>query len=387
MAVSLSNLSRPQRWLAGVVLVVVVLLLWFFVLRAPEEQLPPPPNPWAGPVPVEVVSAKREDLSVRIKAIGSVVPLNTVTLRSRVSGPLMRVLFEEGQTVEAGTLLAEIDPAPYQVRLSQAEGTLQQTRAQLKNAEDDFALYQRLFSQNSIPKQQLDKQESLVDQLKGTLKTHQAQVDDAKLQVSYTRIEAPITGRLGLRQVDVGNLVNTSDSNGLITITQTQPITVSFTIPENQLVAVRRAYAEAQTNNNQLAVEAWDRSEQQQLASGLLTTLDNQIDSATGTLRLKAEFANTDDSLFPNQFVNTRLQLQTLADAITIPADAVQYGSAGTYVYVLDEQNKARIRILELGPLEGDRIAVLEGLSEGESVVTEGIDRLRDGRDAVVMEE
>lgn len=387
MAVSLSNLSRPQRWLAGALLIVVALLLWFFVLRSPEEQLPPPPNPWAGPVPVEVVLAQREDLKVRIKAIGSVVPLNTVTLRSRVSGPLVRVLFEEGQTVEAGTLLAEIDSAPYKVRLAQAEGTLQQTRAQLKNAEDDFALYQRLFKQNSIPKQQLDSQESLVEQLKGTLKTHQAQVDDAKLQVSYTRIEAPITGRLGLRQVDVGNLVNTGDSNGLVTITQTQPIAVSFTIPENQLVAVRNAYAQAQAAGTQLSVEAWDRSEQQQLASGELTTLDNQIDSATGTLRLKAEFANIDDSLFPNQFVNARLQLQTLTDAITIPADAVQYGSAGTYVYVLDEKNKARIRMLKLGPLEGDRIAVLEGLSEGEPVVIEGIDRLRDGRDAVVMEE
>lgn len=402
MAVSLPRLSRAQCWLLGAVVLLAVLLLWFFVLRTPEEALPPPPNPWAGPVPVQTVAAVREDLKVRIKAIGSVVPLNTVTVRSRVDGPLVLVLFKEGQNVEAGELLAEVDPAPYRVRLDQAEGTLQQTRAQLQNAADDFALYQRLFKQNSIPKQQLDKQESLVEQLKGTLKNHQAQADDARLQLSYTRIEAPISGRLGLRRVDVGNLINAGDNNGLVTITQTQPITVSFTIPENQLVAVRSAYASGQRSEkanredsgkangeggeNLLVVEAWDRSEQQQLATGELTTLDNQIDPATGTLRLKAEFANTDDSLFPNQFVNVRLHLQTLDDVITIPVDAVQYGSQGTYVFVLDDESKARIRMLKLGPLEGDRIAVIDGLSEGEAVVLEGIDRLRDGRKAVVME-
>jgi len=326
----LSRLSRPQRWLLGAVVLLALLLLWFFVLRAPEETLPPPPNPWAGPVPVRVVPAVREDLQVRVKAIGTVAPLNTVVVRSRVNGILVGVHFDEGQMVEAGTLLAEVDPAPYQVRLAQAEGTVQQTRAQLKSAEDDFQLYQRLFTQNSIPKQQLDKQEALVEQLKGTLKNHQAQLEDARLQLSYTRIEAPITGRLGLRRVDMGNLVNSGDSQGLVSITQTQPIAVNFTIPENQLVAVRAAHAQAQAAGNKLVVEAWDRSEQTRLASGELTTLDNQIDLATGTLRLKAEFSNTDDSLFPNQFVNARLQLETLADAISIPADAVQYDSAGT---------------------------------------------------------
>ncbi len=383
----LSRLSRPQRWLLGAVVLLALLLLWFFVLRAPEETLPPPPNPWAGPVPVRVVPAVREDLQVRVKAIGTVAPLNTVVVRSRVNGILVGVHFDEGQMVEAGTLLAEVDPAPYQVRLAQAEGTVQQTRAQLKSAEDDFQLYQRLFTQNSIPKQQLDKQEALVEQLKGTLKNHQAQLEDARLQLSYTRIEAPITGRLGLRRVDMGNLVNSGDNQGLVSITQTQPIAVNFTIPENQLVAVRAAHAQAQAAGNKLVVEAWDRSEQTRLASGELTTLDNQIDLATGTLRLKAEFSNTDDSLFPNQFVNARLQLETLADAITIPADAVQYGSAGTYVYVVDEQQRARMRMLTLGPLEGDRIAVSAGLEAGDAVVIEGIDRLRDGRPTQVLEE
>jgi multidrug efflux system membrane fusion protein len=384
MFAPVSRLSRGQRWLLGALVVVVLLLLWLFVWRTPAEKLPPPPNPWMSPVPVRTVTAIREDLKVHIKAIGSVTPLNTVTLRSRVDGPLMRVLFEEGQRVNAGDLLAEIDPAPYRARLAQAEGTLQETRAQLKNAEEDLVLYQRLLKQNSIPKQQVDKQEALVEQFKGTLKNHQGQLDDARLQLSYTRIEAPISGRLGLRRVDVGNLVNASDTEGLVTITQTQPIAVVFTIPENQLVAVRSAYATANQEKAPLAAEAWDRSEQQQLATGVLTTLDNQIDSATGTLRLKAQFDNTDDMLFPNQFVNARLHLQTLKDAITIPVDAVQFGSKGTYVYVI-EDGKAKILTLKLGPTEGDRVAVLEGLDAGQAVVLEGIDRLNEGREAKVV--
>lgn len=387
MAVFFSRLSRAQIWALGAVLLLVILLLWFFVWRTPENKLPPPPNPWAGPVAVKLEEAVREDLKVHIKAIGTVVPLNIVTVRSRVNGPLERVHFSEGQLVEAGTLLAEIDPAPYEVRLAQAEGTLQQTRAQLKNAEDDLVLYERLFKQNSIPKQQLDKQIALVEQLKGTLKNHQAMVDDARLQLSYTRIHAPITGRLGLRRLDVGNLVNSNDSEGLVTITQTQPIAVSFTIPENQLVAVREAFRNSQTEQQLLAVEAWDRSEQHLLAHGELTTLDNQIDIATGTLRLKAEFANKDDSLFPNQFVNTRLHLQTLTDVLTIPADAIQFGSTGTYVYIVDEEKRARVRQVTTGPTEGTRIAIVEGLNAGERVVMEGIDRLTDGRPTMVLQE
>jgi multidrug efflux system membrane fusion protein len=386
MRPSLERLSRGQRWLAGIALVVVLLLVWFFGVRAPAEKLPPPPSPWMGPTPVHVVKVIREDLKVHIKAIGSVMPLNTVTVRSRVDGQLLRILFEEGQRVKAGDLLAEIDPATYKVRLAQAEGTLQETRAQLKNAEEDLRLYERLIAQQSIAKQQFDKQQALVDQLSGTIKNHSAQVDDARLQLSYTRITAPISGRLGLRRVDVGNLVSSGDSSGLVTITQTQPISVSFTIPENQLVAVRGAYAAASKTEAALAVETWDRSEQSLLATGKLTTLDNQIDTATGTLRLKAQFDNTDDSLFPNQFVNARLHLSTLDGAVTIPADAVQYGSKGTYVYVV-EDGKAKIRTIKLGSLEGARTSVLEGLQEGEQVVLEGIDRLWEGKDVKVMDQ
>lgn len=385
MFASVNRLSRGQRWLAAIAVVLVLLLVWFFGVRKPAEKLPPPPNPWMGPTPVHVVKVTKEDLKVHIKAIGNVAPLNTVTVRSRADGQLLRVLFEEGQQVKAGELLAEIDPATYKVQLDQAEGTLQETRAQLKNAEEDLRLYEQLLTKKSIAKQQYDKQVSLVEQLRGTLKNHTAQLDDARLQLSYTRITAPITGRLGLRRVDVGNLVKTGDANGLVTITQTQPIAVSFTIPENQLFAVRGAYLAAEKSASALPVEAWDRSEQSLLATGKLTTLDNQIDTATGTLRLKAQFDNTDDSLFPNQFVNARLHLNTLDGAVTIPIDAVQYGSKGTYVYVIEE-GKAKIRPIKLGSLEGARTSVLEGLTEGEQVVLEGIDRLWEGKDVKVME-
>lgn len=385
MLASVTRLSRGQGWLFAAAVVLVLLLVWFFGFRDAAEKKPPPPNPWMGPTPVHVVKVTKEDLKVHTKAIGSVVPLNTVTVRSRVEGQLLRILFNEGQQVNAGDLLAEIDPATYKVRLDQAEGSLQETRAQLKNAEDDLRLYERLIQQKSIAQQQFDKQQALVDQLRGTLKNNTAQVDDARLQLSYTRITAPITGRLGLRRVDVGNLVKTGDADGLVTITQTQPIAVSFTIPENQLVAVRGAYLAAEKSSTALPVEAWDRSEQSLLATGKLTTLDNQIDTATGTLRLKAQFENTDDSLFPNQFVNARLHLSTLDGAVTIPIDAVQYGSKGTYVYVVEE-GKAKIRPIKLGALEGARTSVLAGLAEGEQVVLEGIDRLWEGKDVKVME-
>lgn len=381
----LNRFSSRQRWLLIVGLILLLLLVWFFGFRQPEAKRPPPPNPWMGPTPVHIVPATENNLKVHIKAIGTVTPLNTVTLRSRVTGPLLKIHFTEGQLVKAGDLLAEIDPAPYQVKFQQAEGALQETRAQLKNAEDDLQLYERLLTKNSIAKQQFDKQQALVEQLKGSLKSQAAQLEDARLQLSYTRITAPIAGRTGLRRVDAGNLIIANDTEGLVTITQTQPIALIFTIAENQLVAVRQTHTAALAGKQLLAVQAWDRSEQSLLATGKLTTLDNQIDTATGTLRLKAEFDNVDDSLFPNQFINARLHLQTLDDAITIPVDAVQYGSKGTYVYVV-EDNKAKMREIKLGALDGDRIAVLEGLKVNEKVVLEGIDRLWEGKDVKVME-
>ncbi|SOB96108.1 multidrug efflux system membrane fusion protein [Alloalcanivorax xenomutans] len=374
-------LSRSR--LAWAVLLIVVLGgLWYLLSRSSSTPTGPMPrNAWEGPVAVRVVNAEAGDLNVQIKAIGTVTPLNTVTVRSRVDGELARVLFEEGAEVSKGTLLAEIDPDPYQVQLAQAQGQYQQNKAELAGAEQDLALYQTLYKQDSIARQQLTQQQALVNQLRGAVKANQAQVDDARLQLSWTSIEAPIDGRLGLRNVDAGNLVSSGDTDGLVTITQMRPISVVFTVPETQLDAVRNAFATGAA----MPVQALDRNGATLLASGRLTTLDNRIDTATGTLRLRAEFANEKNELFPNQFVNVRLQLRTLPDAVTIPTDAVQYGSQGTYVYVIEDQ-KAQLRPITLGPVDGDRIAVSEGLADGEVVVLEGMERLRDGRDVILVE-
>jgi multidrug efflux system membrane fusion protein len=338
-------------------------------------------NPWMQPVPVRVVKAGTTDLKVQIKAIGTVTPLNTVVLQSRVSGPLQQVFFQEGQKVTAGELLAQIDAAPYQVKLAQAEGQQQQNVAQLQNAQSDLALYEKLKQQKSISAQQYNQQQSLVNQLKGTLKSNQAQIDAAKLELSYTQIKAPISGRLGLRKVDPGNLVQANSSEGLVTITQSSPIAVQFTIPETQLEQVRAAVR----SGAKLSVEAWDRAEQQLISSGELTTLDNQIDLATGTLKLKALFANEQEQLFPNQFVNVRLNVAVQSGAVTIPQDAVQYGSQGTYIYSVDSKNKAQLKMLTLGPVDNGLVAVESGLAAGDAVILEGLDRLRPGRDVQVM--
>jgi len=383
--------------IVGLGLVVLAGGSWWYFATAPEAaaqnagQRPAGPggpraggpgaNPWNAPVPVRVIAAGQSDLKVQIKAIGTVTPINTVVVQSRVSGPLLEVLFKEGEKVEAGQLLARIDPAPYQVKLAQAEGTRQQNVAQLQNAEQDLELYQKLKQQNSISAQQFNNQQSLVNQLKGTLKSNQAQIDAAKLELSYTEIKAPISGRLGLRRVDPGNLVQANSADGLVTITQGSPIAVQFTIPETQLAQVRDAYRQGEA----LTVEAWDRSEQQQLTSGLLTTLDNQIDLATGTLKLKAEFANQQEELFPNQFVNVRLNVAVQSGAVTIPQDAVQYGSQGTYVYTIDQNQKSQIKMLKLGAVDNGMVAVEEGLAAGDLVVLEGLDRLRPGRQVEVI--
>jgi multidrug efflux system membrane fusion protein len=332
-------------------------------------------------VAVRTVPARQGDLTLQVRAIGTVVPFNTVVVQSQVEGQLLRVLFREGQQVRAGDLLAEIDPEPYRIRLAQAEGAQQQNAAQLRNAELELEQYQRVIAAGTIPRQTLDRQAALVNQLRGTQQSDQAQVDTARLQLSYTRITAPISGRLGLRRVDAGNIVNPGSAEGLVSITQTQPISVLLSIPEAELLPVRTAIADGEA----LPVEAWDRSGRERLAVGTLRTLDNQIDTATGTLRLKAEFANQDDALFPNQFVNTVLQVGTVEDAITIPADSVQHGSSGTYVYIIAD-GKAQLREVRLGATVDGWTAVLEGLAAGEQVVLEGIDRLREGSDVVQVE-
>lgn len=333
------------------------------------------------PTPVRVAAATREDFPVYYKALGTVTATNTINVRSRVAGELVKVTFEEGQKVKAGDLLAQIDPRSYQIALQQAQGTLLQNQAQLKNARLDLKRYQGLFAEDSIAKQTLDTQQALVDQYEGTLKTDEAAVNDARLNLDFTSIRAPMAGRVGLRQLDVGNLVAANDTTALVVITQIQPITVSFTLPETQLSLVLARYR----SGAQLPVEAWDRGDRQLQARGVLASLDNQIDTTTGTLKFKARFENRDDALFPNQFVSVRLLADTLRQVIVAPSAAVQFGTNGTYVYVMEGDNKVRIRNLRVGASDGTRTVIEEGLAVGDRVVLEGTDRLRDGSEVEVV--
>ncbi len=346
------------------------------------------PAPAAGPsggpqpTPVRVATATQEDLVVRLKALGTVTPLHTVSIRSRVDGELLRLAFSEGQHVQAGELLAEIDPRPFQVQLSRALGTQQQNLAELDNAESQLKRFTELQTKHFVSAQDLSDQQSKVRQLQGRRQTDQAAVDEARLQLQYTRITAPVAGRMGLRNVDVGNLVRSGDTEPLATITQTTPISVLFTVPEPDLPAV----VAAARANPQLTVEAWDREERTALGDGVLSSLDNRIDTATGTLKLRAQFANADESLFPNQFVNVRLQVSS-SDAVVIPNAAVQFGSKGSYVYVIAADATSHLRSVVLGPADGERVSVREGLKAGERVVVEGIDGLREGAKVEVVEQ
>nr|MDL2421698.1 MdtA/MuxA family multidrug efflux RND transporter periplasmic adaptor subunit [Pseudomonas sp. BGr12] len=390
----LSRSRSPRRWLVGLLILLLVAGLCWWLWPAPAANKPagglggpggkggrPGFGAFAGPVPVRVAPATVGDFPVYLKALGTVTATNTVNVRSRVAGELVKVNFQEGQKVKAGDLLAEIDPRSYQIALQQAEGTLAQNQAQLKNAQIDLARYKGLYAEDSIAKQTLDTQVALVGQYQGTIKTNQAAVGDAKLNLDFARIRAPISGRLGLRQLDVGNLVAANDTTALVVITQTQPITVAFTLPESELGTVLARYR----SGANLPVEAWDRGDVKQQAVGVLRSLDNQIDTTTGTLKFKARFENQDEALFPNQFVNVRLLADTLKNVVLAPSAAIQFGTDGTFVYVLEGDKKVRIRALKVGASDGDNTVVLEGLAKGERVVLEGTDRLRDGSDVEVV--
>ncbi|MDD0811390.1 MdtA/MuxA family multidrug efflux RND transporter periplasmic adaptor subunit [Curvibacter sp. RS43] len=330
--------------------------------------------------PVSAQAARLQDVRVTVAAIGNVTALNTATVRSRVDGELRRILFREGQQVKAGDLLAEIDPRAYEVALAQVQGQLARDAALLRNAELDLARYKDLLAKDSIARQQVDTQEALVAQLRGTVQTDQAQVDNAKLQLSYTRITAPISGRLGLRLVDLGNTVRSSDATGLVSITQTQPVAVVFAVPEIHLPQINR-----QLKSGGLAVEAWDREQRNRLAQGRVTTTDNAIDATTGTIKLKAELANADGSLFPNQFVNIRLQLKTLSQALAVPNNAIQRGSMGTFVYLIKEDSTVSLRKVVVGAVDGDWVAIEGEVQPGDRLVTDGADRLREGAKVEVI--
>ena len=333
--------------------------------------------PVASPRPTAVTTAavRRGDVHVYVTALGSVLPVNTVTLRSRVDGELMAVHFKEGDLVQGGDLLAEIDRRPFEIQLTQAEGQLARDQASLDNARKDLERYRVLYAEDSIASQQVDTQESLVHQLEGTVKADQGQIDAAKLQLAYCRITAPFSGRVGLRLVDPGNIVRATDTNGLVVITQLQPIAVIFAIPEDTLPAV---LAKLKAGEHP-AVEAHDREQRRRLASGSLLTADNEIDPSTGTVKLKAVFPNASSELFPNQFVNARLLLDVQRGATVAPVAAVQRGAQGPFVYVVKPDRTVAVRPVTTSVTEGDDTSIAAGLSPGELVVVEGADRLREG--------
>lgn len=378
---SASRFSRP--WLVGSAVLLGGLLLWWLLPAGDSPERAKPQGPWDGPTPVRLTEVGQGDFHVELKALGTVTALNTVNVRPRVDGQLVKVLFEEGQLVKAGDLLAQIDSRPYRVALQQAEGALAQSQAQLRNAEVDLARYQGLYAEDSIAKQTLDTQAALVGQYRGTVKSNQAAVAEARLNLDFTEVRAPISGRLGLRQVDVGNLVGSGDTTPLVVITQVEPIAVNFTLPEKDLPPVL-----AKVRDNQmLRVEAWDRGEQQLLAEGVLHSLDNQIDVATGTVKLKARFANAGEGLFPNQFVNVRLRVETRRQATLIPSAAVQYGARGTFVFVVGQDDKVQLRDVRIAASDGATSLVEEGVKVGERLVLEGTDRLKDGSEVEVIGE
>ncbi|WP_310694953.1 MdtA/MuxA family multidrug efflux RND transporter periplasmic adaptor subunit, partial [Burkholderia multivorans] len=327
------------------------------------------------PQPVQVAAATRGEMPVVLSALGTVTPLANVTVKTQLSGYLQSVAFKEGQIVKKGDLLAQIDPRPYQVALENAEGTLARDQALLATARLDLKRYRTLLSQDSIASQTVDTQASLVKQYEGTVKTDQAAVDSAKLNLTYARITAPASGRVGLRQVDPGNYVTPGDTNGIVVITQLQPMSVIFTTSEDNLPQILK-----QVNAGQkLSVTAYNRNNTIPLETGSLETLDNQIDTSTGTVKLRATFDNKEGLLFPNQFVNTRLLVDVIRDATIVPTSAVLTGSIGQFVYIVKPDNTVTVRKVKVGPVDGERTSIVDGVAVGERVVTDGSDRLREG--------
>ena len=366
-----------KRWLLGLSAACLLALGGYALLAKSGEEPSRAGQPSGGSraFPVLVASAKSGDLGVYLHGLGSVVPMNTVTVKSRVDGQLMKVHFEEGQIVHKGDLLAKIDPRPFEVQLIQAEGQMARDQATLKNAQLDLKRYKELYEQGFVPKQQVDTQQALVRQSEGIVKADQGQIENVKLQLLYTRITAPITGRAGLRLVDPGNMVRANDADGLLVITQLTPITVVFTIAEDSLPPVLNRLKTGDT----LAVDAFDREQKNKLATGTLLTVDNQIDPNTGTIRLKAVFPNEDGALFPNQFVNARLLLEVKRGITIVPSAAVQRGTNGTFVYIVSENRTVAIRPVVLGTSDGEQTSIESGLSPSELVVVDGAEKLRDG--------
>jgi multidrug efflux system membrane fusion protein len=365
---------RAWAWLSLVVIIVAGLIVW----RQPWKQsgMGAPGGPMGQSVQsVAVATATKGDIPIRLTSLGTVTSLATVTVKSQISGYLMDIHFREGQMVRKGDLLAQVDSRPYEALLAQYQGQLEKDQALLDNARLDLERYQRLIKQDSTSKQTVDTAAATVRQYEGIVRADQAQVDTQKLNIAYCRIVSPIDGRVGFRQVDAGNYVSASDTSGIVVVTQVKPISVVFTLPEDSLrQVIKRLNAGAP-----LSVAAYDRTYTEKLAEGQLDAVDNQVDTTTGTVKLRATFANADGSLFPNQFVNVTLLLELLHDVLTVPTTAVQAGVQGTFVYLANADNTVSLRKITTGASADGRISVLSGLKEGDKVVVDGADHLSDG--------
>jgi len=381
-AVPATTRSRPRLWIGAVVVIGVLVLIFVLTHR---HRAGGSYAAWGSssssdePVAVSVATVGTGDIEVKLAAIGTITPLATVTVKTQIAGQLQHIAFTEGQLVHAGEFLAQVDPRPYQAVLEQNRGNLRRDEALLADAKLDLARYKDLIKDDAVSAQQLDQQKATVEQYEGTVEADKAQVDAAAVNLGYTHITAPVTGRVGLRQVDSGNYVTPSDPNGIVVITQLQPITAIFPLPEDDVAAIAHRLSQGAT----LPVEAYDRSNSKRLAVGKLLTLDNEIDTSTGTVKLRALFDNKDGTLFPNQFVNVELLQETLHGQIVMPNAAVHRGApngvVSTFVYLVQPDHTVTVRPVRLGVLDGDRVAVTSGLRAGDIVVTEGGDRLRDG--------
>ena len=373
------------RWITLAAVSILLIIAGYFVLTRIEAARTASAKAAAAAnhpgVPVAAAPVKRGDLNRYLSAIGTVTAFNTVTVKTRADGQIVKVAFKEGQTVHQGDLLVEIDPHPYQAALGQAEGTLAKDQATLANAKITLERDRMLFQQGVIAAQDYDNQQAVVGQSAGTVESDRANIAAAKVQLDYTRITAPITGRIGLRLVDQGNIVHAADTTGLAVITQLQPIAADFSIPEDNLPQVSKDMRNGQT----LSVAAWDRELKTQLATGTLETFDSQIDQTTGTIKLKAVFPNTDYSLFPNQFINIKVLVDTKRDTLLVPAAAVQRNPQGTFVYVVKPNHTVDARRVTIGATQGDVIALDSGVSPGEMLVTDGLDKLQSGTKVIVQ--
>lgn len=378
----------------GIILVALIAFVWWRNHRQPEQAGFGPPGARRGgrggfggfanmPLPVGVYHVAKGDIHVYLNALGTVTSAHAATIRTQISGQLQEIAFREGQLVHQGDLLAIIDPRPFENALATAQAQLLQAQAQLRTAQADLQRYETLAKEDSISKQQVDVTRAQVSQYEGAVQVAQAAIATANLNLTYCHIKAPFDGRVGLRQVDTGNYVTPGDGNGLVVLTQTKPISVIFTLPEDQMATVSAAVR----RGDKLPVEAFDRSQTKKIADGFLLTTDNQIDPTTGTFKLRADFTNEDEALFPNQFVNVRLLVDTIKDAIVIPTSAVERGQQGTYIYVVSPEQTAVARPIKLGATEGERVQVTEGLAVGDVIVTDGADRLKEGQRVILPEQ